>query len=68
MKAELFISKERVPYIVETLGTGRVIVAEHNDDQNLVVIEQVTELDLLHVFHAGINFGSESMAKALRRK
>lgn len=68
MKAELFITKERVPYIVEALGTGRVTVTEHNDNQNLVVIEQVTELDLLHIFHAGIHFGSESMANALRRK
>ena len=68
MKAELFITKERVPYIVEALGTDRVTVTEHNDNQNLVVIEQVTELDLLHMFHAGISFGSESMANALRRK
>jgi hypothetical protein len=65
MKAELFISKNRVSYIVETLGADRVTVSEHDGDQDLVVFEVNSPLDLLYMFHAGIQYGSDSMAKAL---
>jgi hypothetical protein len=65
MKAELFISKNRVSYIVEMLGADRVTVSEYDGDQDLVVFEANSPLDLLHMFHAGIQFGSDSMAKAL---
>jgi hypothetical protein len=68
MKAELFITKERVPYIVAELGEDKVTVVEHNGDQDLVIIEVVDPLDLLHMFHAGIRFGSDTMADALIRK
>ena len=65
MKAELFISKNRVSYIVETLGVDRVTVSEHDGDQDLVSFEVTSPLDLLYMFHAGIQYGSDSMAKAL---
>lgn len=68
MKVELFVTKERVPYIVNELGVDKVTVVEHNDDQNMISFEVNGPLDLLHIFHAGIQFGSDSMANALVRK
>jgi hypothetical protein len=65
MKVELFISKNRVSYVVEALGKDRVTVNEHDGDQDLVVFESNSPLDLLYMFHAGIQYGSDSMAKAL---
>ena len=68
MKAELFVTKERVPYIVAEFGEDKVTVTEHNGDQDLIVIEVISSLDLLQMFHAGIRFGSDTMADALIRK
>jgi hypothetical protein len=67
MKVELFISKDRVSYIVDFLGTDRVTVSEYNEDQDMIKFELDNQLDLLHMFHAGIRCGSDSMAKALSR-
>jgi len=67
MKIELFISKDRVPYIVDFLGTDRVTVSEYNEEQDMVSFELDSQLDLLHMFHAGIRCGSDSMAKALSK-
>ena len=68
MKAELFITKDRVPYIVNELGADRIVVTEHNGDQDMISFELDSQLDLLHMFHAGIRFGSDTMANALIRK
>ena len=68
MKVELFVTKERVPYIVNELGADRIIVTEHNGDQDMISFELGNQLDLLHMFHAGIRFGSDTMANALIRK
>jgi hypothetical protein len=68
MKVELFVTKERVPYIVNELGVDRIVVTEHNGDQDMISFELDSQLDLLHMFHAGIRFGSDSMANALIRK
>jgi len=65
MIVELFISKNRVSYIVEMLGADRVTVTEHDGDQDMISFELINSLDLLHIFHAGIKYGSDSMAKAL---
>jgi len=67
MKVELFISKDRVSYIVDFLGADRVTVSEYNEDQDMIKFELDSQLDLLHMFHAGIRCGSDSMAKALSR-
>jgi len=67
MKVELFISKDRVSYIVDFLGTDRVTVSEFNKEQDMVSFELDSQLDLLHMFHAGIRYGSDSMAKVLRK-
>jgi hypothetical protein len=67
MKVELFISKDRVSYIVDFLGTDRVTVSEYNEDQDMIKFELDSQLDLLHMFHAGIRCGSDSMAKALSK-
>ena len=67
MNVELFISKDRVSYIVNELGADRVTVSEHNEDQDMIKFELDSQLDLLHMFHAGIRCGSDSMAKALSR-
>jgi hypothetical protein len=67
MKVELFISKDRVSYILDFLGTDRVTVSEYNEDQDMIKFELDSQLDLLHMFHAGIRCGSDSMAKALSR-
>ena len=68
MKVELFITKDRVPYIVDFLGADRVVVSEHDKEQDMVSFELDSQLDLLHMFHAGIRYGSDSMAKALTSK
>jgi len=65
MKVELIITKNRVPYIVNELGKDRVIVSEHNEDQDMIKFESDSQLDFLYLFHAGISYGSESMSKAL---
>ena len=68
MKVELFVTKERVPYIVNELGADRIVVTEHNGDQDQINFELDSQIDLLHMFHAGIRFGSDAMANALIRK
>ena len=65
MKIELCITKDRVPYIVDFLGADRVTVSEYNEDQDQINFELDSQIDLLHMFHAGIRCGSESMANAL---
>jgi hypothetical protein len=68
MKVELFITKERVPYIVDFLGTDRVVVSKYDETQDQINFELDSQLDLLHMFHAGIRCGSDSMGKALTSK
>jgi hypothetical protein len=68
MKVELFVTKERVPYIVNELGADRITVTEHNGDQDQINFELDSQIDLLHMFHAGIRFGSDTMADALIRR
>jgi len=65
MKIELCITKERVPYIVDFLGANRITVSEYDATQDMISFELDSQLDLLHMFHAGIRCGSDSMAKAL---
>jgi hypothetical protein len=67
MNIELFISKDRVSYIVNELGADRVTVSEYNEDQDMIKFELTSQLDVLYMFHAGISCGSESMAKALTK-
>lgn len=68
MKVELFISKDRVPYIVRELGADRVTVSEHKEGVDTIEFEMISQLDVLHMFHAGIQCGSASMANALIQK
>jgi hypothetical protein len=63
MKVELFITKDRVPYIVGELGADRVTVSEYNADQDMVSFELDSQLDALYLFHAGFRCGSDSMSK-----
>ena len=67
MKVELFITKDRVPYIVGEFGADRITVSEYNADQDMVSFELDSQLDLLYIFHAGIRCGSDNMAKALSK-
>jgi hypothetical protein len=67
MNVELFISKDRVPYIVKEIGADRVTVSEHNEDQDMIKFELNSQLDVLYMFHAGVRYGSDSMAKALTK-
>jgi hypothetical protein len=67
MNIELFISKDRVPYIVKEIGADRVTVSEHNEDQDMIKFELTSQLDVLFMFHAGVRYGSDSMAKALTK-
>lgn len=67
MKVELCISKNRVSYVVKAIGEGRVTVSEHDEEQDLISFESNSPLDLLYMFHAGIQYGSDSMAKALTK-
>jgi hypothetical protein len=68
MKIELCITRDRVPYIVDFLGADRVVVSNYNIDQDLIVFELDSQMDLLHMFHAGIKCGSDKMGKALTSK
>jgi len=63
MKVELFITKERVPFIVDELGANRVTVLEHDATQDKISFELESALDVLYMFHAGFRCGSDSMAK-----
>ena len=67
MKIELFITKDRVPFIVDELGTDRVTVSEYNAEQDMVSFELVNALDVLYMFHAGFRCGSQRMSEALSR-
>jgi hypothetical protein len=67
MNVELFISKDRVSYIVKEIGADRVTVSEHNEDQDMIKFELNSQIDVLYMFHAGVRCGSDSMAKALSR-
>ena len=67
MNVELFISKDRVPYIIKEIGADRVTVSEYNEDQDMISFELTSQLDVLYMFHAGVRCGSDSMAKALSR-
>jgi len=67
MIIELCITKDRIPYIVDFLGTDRVAVSDYNGDQDMIKFEIDSQLDFLHMFHAGIRCGSDSMAKALSK-
>ena len=68
MKIELCISRDRVPYIVGEFGADRVVVSNYNIDQDLIVFEVDSQMDFLHMFHAGIKCGSEAMGKALTKQ
>jgi hypothetical protein len=68
MNVELIISKDRVPYIVEELGTEKVTVSKYDEEQDKVSFELTSPIDVLYMFHAGIRCGSENMAKALTSK
>jgi hypothetical protein len=68
MNIELFISKDRVSYIVNELGADRVTVSEYNEDQDMIKFELNSQLDALYLFHAGLRCGSDSMANALIKK
>jgi hypothetical protein len=65
MQVELIISKNRVSYIVDAIGKERVTVSEHNEEQDMVKFESDSQLDFLYIFHAGILYGSDSMAGRL---
>jgi len=65
MKVELFISKNRVSYIVDAIGKERVTVSEHNEEQDMIKFESDSQLDFLYLFHAGILCGSDSMSRVL---
>jgi hypothetical protein len=67
MKIELCISRDRIPYIVDFLGVDRITISEYNEDQDLITFEVDSQLDFLHMFHAGVRCGSDTMAKALTR-
>jgi hypothetical protein len=67
MKLELAITKERVPYLVDELGEDRVEVREYNNNQDLVIFEVNDGMDILSIFHAGIQYGSDSMRNAVVR-
>jgi hypothetical protein len=68
MNVELIISKDRVPYLVEGLGADRVTIGTHNEEQDTVAFEVKSQLDVLYAFHAGIRYGSDSMANALLKR
>ena len=68
MLVELIISKDRVSYITEALGQGRVTISEYSDHSDMVSFELKSQMDVLYMFHAGVSYGSDSMAKVLIEK
>jgi len=67
MKVELIISKDRVPYIVEGMGEGRVTVSPFNEDSDTIEFEFTGQMDLLFMFHAGIKYGSNVIINARQK-
>ena len=68
MKVELIISKDRVPYVVEGMGEGRVTVSPFNEDSYTVEFEFTSQMDLLFMFHAGIKCGTNVIINARENK
>jgi len=56
--------KDRVQAIVKELE-DKVIVEPYDDESDRVTFTNVTNLDLLLLFHAGIRYGHSTLAKAL---
>jgi hypothetical protein len=67
MKVELIISKDRVPYVVEGMGEGRVTVSPFNEDSDTVEFEFTSQMDLLFMFHAGIKCGTNVIINARQK-
>jgi hypothetical protein len=61
-----FIStKERSKYIAQELG-DRVTIEEYDEECNRVTFnENISGFELLVLFHAGVKWGHDSLAKAL---
>jgi hypothetical protein len=56
--------KDRAQAIVTVLE-DKVTVEPYDDESDRVIFTNVTNLDLLLLFHAGIKYGHGSLAKAL---
>ena len=56
--------KDRAQAIVNELES-KVILEPYDDESDKVIFINVTNLDLLILFHAGIRYGHSSLAKAL---
>ena len=57
MKVQLIITKDRVPYIVEGMGEGRVTVSYFSEDADTIDFELKSQMDVLYMFHAGVKCG-----------
>lgn len=66
-KYEIFIHPERVSFLQEALGEKLVVLSEELTGYGNIKVEVTIndEMDVLHIFHAGIMHGNESMRKAL---
>jgi hypothetical protein len=61
-KFKLTITEERIPYLVEELGE-KIVVGETTDEKTDIEITIEDNIDVLRVFHAGINCGMQRMSK-----
>jgi hypothetical protein len=68
MKVSLFISKDRVKYIVEQFGADRITVVKKEgpvdevfDTTDEIIFEAKYQMDFLDMFHAGIKCGSAGL-------
>ena len=57
IKTTLWISDNRVEYIIKEMGGQAQIISTEPDGTKVIEITIESRIDLLNLFHAGIHFG-----------
>ena len=57
IKTTLWVGKERADYIIKEMGNQAQIINTEEDGTKVIEVTIENRMDLLNLFHAGINFG-----------
>jgi hypothetical protein len=68
MIIEIFTQTDRLVYLQKNMG-DKIVVLSEPDENGQLKIQATVEgpLDVLEIFHAGISYGLDTMAKALTK-
>ena len=63
MKAEIFMSPERLAYLKEELKEKVTLIGDLDEEtgQQRIAIEITSDTDFLFIFHAGVRYGLDAM-------